>query len=613
MWVLRFIDLAIVSLSFIITQVILNDGHAPAAESVLISFAALLPAYGVALAIIGVYKVIWRYADIYGYIRLITASFVGCVIYASEEYFRIGLDDIRVVLFTASIATLLLVLSRMSRSLILQGSTGTKRSGKRTMIVGAGYSASFLINECGRESGAFLPVCMVDDDASKVGRVINNVRVMGTTSQIPQICSELNIASIIFAIPSCNEKNRRRILSLCTEAKCELKIMPELSQVVQDIDLVKKLRDVKIEDLLYRKPVTFCNDQIKEYLEGKCCFVTGGGGSIGSELCRQISRYDLDTIVIVDNYENNAYEIQQELLRKYNDKIDLRVEIASVADYNKMEHLFSYYHPNVVFHAAAHKHVPLMETNPEEAVKNNIFGTYYTAMLAGMYGVSKFVLISTDKAVNPTNVMGATKHCCEKVIQCIGKQYPATEYAAVRFGNVLGSNGSAIPLFMKQIKEGGPVTVTDPAVERYFMTIPEAVSLVLQAGAFAEGGEIFILDMGDPVKIITLAEQLISLSGFKPYEDIDVRFTGLRPGEKLIEELILNKEAMTSTQNDKIFVDRQMPFDYQEFYDLLKQLKEAAYTNRKNDIIRILKQMTPSFAHQEKDYETELRQLIKIS
>lgn len=379
---------------------------------------------------------------------------------------------------------------------------------------------------------------------------------------------------------------------LCKETGCDIKILPGIYQMVKGEVTVNQLRDVAVEDLLGREPVEVDIESIMGYVTNQVILVTGGGGSIGSELCRQIAGHNPKQLVIVDFYENNVYEIQQELIRKY-PKLDLVVLIASVRNTNRMNMIMKTYHPAIVYHAAAHKHVPLMEESPNEAVKNNVFGTMKTALAAAQNGVKRFVMISTDKAVNPTNIMGATKRICEMMIQSFNRQY-ATEFVAVRFGNVLGSNGSVIPLFRKQIEEGGPVTVTHPEIVRYFMTIPEAVSLVLQAGAYAKGGEIFVLDMGEPVKILDLAKNMIRLSGFVPDEDIKIIFTGLRPGEKLYEEILMDEEGLQSTPNKMIHIGKPMEFDEEEFFLKLVKLKEYSYKEA-GDLRRMVHEIVPTY------------------
>ena len=380
---------------------------------------------------------------------------------------------------------------------------------------------------------------------------------------------------------------------------CQLKVLPYMSEMINNVDLVGQARDINIGDLLGREQISFNDKGVKGYIQDKVCLITGGGGSIGSELVRQIAKFNPRRIIILDIYENCAYEIQQEMKRNYGDAVDLNVEIASVTDESKMRDLFEEYHPQIVFHAAAHKHVPLMETNPEEAVKNNVFGTLNVVRLSYEYKVGKFIMISTDKAVNPTNVMGATKRCCEEIIETMHQLYgnSVTEFAAVRFGNVLGSNGSVIPLFKEQIKKGGPVTVTHPEIIRYFMTIPEAVSLVLQAGAYAHGGEIFVLDMGEPVKIVTLAENMIKMMGYTPYEDIQIKFTGLRPGEKLYEELLMKEEGLRKTDNNKIFIGKQVHIDADKFIAELEKMRGICASNDKQAVVEQLKVLVPTFHH----------------
>ncbi|MBQ1813547.1 MAG: polysaccharide biosynthesis protein, partial [Ruminococcus sp.] len=387
----------------------------------------------------------------------------------------------------------------------------------------------------------------------------------------------------------------------CSATKCTIKVVPYLSELLlddNDPQLLTQAKEIKIEDLLGRKPIEFDREKIAAFICGKVCMVTGGGGSIGSELVRQIAKYDPKQVIIVDIYENNAYDIQQELRLEYGDSLDLVTLIASVRDYNKIESIFRQYRPQVVFHAAAHKHVPLMETVPEEAVKNNIFGTFNVATLAEYYKADKFVMISTDKAVNPTNVMGATKRACEMIIQYKAQNTDHTEFVTTRFGNVLGSNGSVIPLFRRQIESGAPVTVTHPDIIRYFMTIPEAVSLVLEAGAMAKGGEIFVLDMGAPVKITTLAENLIRMYGKVPYKDVPIVFTGLRPGEKLFEELLMDEEGLQSTANKKIFIGNQITIDSDDMLKKLNALHDAAEANDSEKTVELLSTLVPTFHHQ---------------
>ena len=416
--------------------------------------------------------------------------------------------------------------------------------------------------------------CIIDDDKNKWGRFIQGIKVVGGRDKIIESADLYDIDEIFLAIPSASPAQIKDILEICKETNCKLRSLPGLYQLVNGEVNVSKLRDVEVEDLLGREPIRVDIDSILGYVQNKVVLVTGGGGSIGSELCRQIARHRPKTLIVLDIYENNAYDIQQELVRKY-PNLKLEVLIGSVRNTSRIESVMEHYRPDVVFHAAAHKHVPLMEDSPNEAIKNNVFGTYKTARAADKYGVKKFVLISTDKAVNPTNIMGASKRMCEMIVQTFSK-YSRTEYVIVRFGNVLGSNGSVIPLFKKQMEAGGPVTVTHPDIIRYFMTIPEAVSLVLQAGAYAHGGEIFVLDMGEPVKIADLAKNLIRLSGYTLGVNMEIKYTGLRPGEKLYEELLTKEEGLQKTANNLIFIGKPLEFDEVHFLSQLRELEKAA-------------------------------------
>ena len=490
---------------------------------------------------------------------------------------------------------------------------GRAEGGERTLIVGAGNAGRMIVREIhnAKEQGdvnnpskSIIPVCFVDDDLKKLNQKIEGIPIVGTCPEIVKICDEYRIDNIIVAVPSCEEDEKRKILDYCSATECKIKIIPYLGELLFDdghTQLISQAKEIKIEDLLGRKPIEFDRKEIHDLINGKICLVTGGGGSIGSELVRQIAKNNPKQIIIVDIYENNAYDIQQELVLEYGTKLNLVTLISSVRDYDKMELIFKTYRPELVFHAAAHKHVPLMETVPEEAVKNNIFGTFNVATLAEKYKAKKFVMISTDKAVNPTNVMGATKRACEMIIQYKAQHSTDTEFVTTRFGNVLGSNGSVIPLFRRQIENGAPVTVTHPDIIRYFMTIPEAVSLVLEAGAMAKGGEIFVLDMGAPVKITTLAENLIRMYGKVPYKDVPIIFTGLRPGEKLFEELLMDEEGLKSTQNKKIFIGNQIKIDETDMLSKLEVLKKTAENNDSEKTVELLAELVPTFCHKVND------------
>ena len=506
-----------------------------------------------------------------------------------------------------SIVAFRLIMRSAVVSLLRAGEEMRNEELDRTLIVGAGKAAQMILQEIrnasddpNNPSNVIFPVCLVDDDPSKYHTKVMGVEVVGQTKDIPLICRQYNIELVIFAIPSCSEEQRKRIMGYCSESGCRIKTVPYLSQLFEDGDstqIMSQVKDIKIEDLLGRPPITFNKKKIRDFIYGKVCMVTGGGGSIGSELVRQIAKYHPEQVIIVDIYENNAYDIQQELYIDYGDELNLVTLIASVRDYDKMDKIFEEYRPQVVFHAAAHKHVPLMEVSPTEAVKNNIFGTLNMVDLAIKYEVEKFVMISTDKAVNPTNVMGATKRCCEMIVQLKSQQGGKTEFVTTRFGNVLGSNGSVIPLFRRQIEAGRPVTVTHPDIIRYFMTIPEAVSLVLEAGAIAKGGEIFVLDMGDPVKITTLAENLIRMYGKVPYRDVEIKFTGLRPGEKLYEELLMDEEGLQKTDNKKIFIGNQIDINADELNRQLEELHEIVETNDNDETVKKLESMVDTFHH----------------
>ena len=453
------------------------------------------------------------------------------------------------------------------------------------MIVGGGEAGRSLIGEI--QNSKYLNqqvICIIDDDPKKQGKYIKGIRIVGDRNSIQRNVKRYNIQQIIITIPSAGSTALRPILDICKETDCELMIIPGVYQLVNGEVRASKLRPVNINDLLGREEIQVNLDEVMGYVAGKVIMVTGGGGSIGSELCRQIAEHRPKQLIIFDIYENNAYEIQQELKRKH-PELDLVVLIGSVRDENRIESIFEKYHPEIIYHAAAHKHVPLMEDSPNEAIKNNVLGTYKMVMMADRFHAKRFVMISTDKAVNPTNIMGASKRICEMIIQTYNKM-SETEFVAVRFGNVLGSNGSVIPLFKKQIAEGGPVTVTDPEIIRYFMTIPEAVSLVLQAGAYAQGGEIFVLDMGEPVKILDLAKNMIRLSGLKLGQDIEIEFTGLRPGEKLYEELLMDEEGMTDTPNKLIHIGHPIDVDEDKLSYALYVLENAA--ERETDDMRLI-------------------------
>ena len=475
----------------------------------------------------------------------------------------------------------------------LQNRNFAWKNKKRIMLIGAGEAGSSLLVEM--ENSKYLNdkvCCVIDDDKEKFGRYIRGVKVVGNRYSIKQNVQKYKIDQIIIAMPSASKTDMSMILDICKETECELKTLPGMFQLINGEVNVSKLRPVSIEDLLGREEVRVNLDDIMDYVSDKVVMVTGGGGSIGSEICRQIAKYNPKRLVIFDIYENNAYEIQQELKRNC-PELKLSTLIGSVRDENRLDSVFEKYRPQIVYHAAAHKHVPLMEKSPNEAVKNNVLGTFKLVQMADKWGVERFVQISTDKAVNPTNIMGASKRICEMIIQSFDR-VSDTEFVAVRFGNVLGSNGSVIPLFKKQIENGGPVTVTHENMIRYFMTIPEAVSLVLQAGAYAEGGEIFVLDMGEPVRIMDLAKNMIRLSGLTLGRDIEIKITGLRPGEKLFEELLMDEEGMKATPNKQIFIGRPIEVNEAELYRALEVMEQAA-KNETNDMRMLVESIVPTY------------------
>ena len=471
---------------------------------------------------------------------------------------------------------------------------------RRVMVVGAGSAGTMIINEMmARRELKYNPIVLIDDDKNKLGKRISGVKIEGNRYDIPYIAGEQEIDLILIAIPSLDAKNKAELIDICKETNCKLQIVPGMYEIISGKATVSKIKDVDLEDLLGRDPIVLDNKGIEDYIKGRTILVTGAGGSIGSELCRQIAAFEPKRLILFDIYENNVYDIQNELKEDFPD-MDMSVLIGSIRDRERLHEVFSKYKINVVFHAAAHKHVPLMEDSPKEAVKNNVFGTLNLALEASEAGVSRFVMISTDKAVNPTNIMGATKRLCEMIIQAMDKQ-SKTEFVAVRFGNVLGSNGSVIPLFKKQIAHGGPVTVTHKKIIRYFMLIPEAAQLVLQAGAFAKGGEIFVLDMGKPVKIYDLACDLIKLSGLEPNKDIKIVFTGLRPGEKLYEELLMSEEGLQDTVHKKIYVGKPTFEDMDKLTVKLEQLRKLLELNDIDDIKHQMQMIVPTYHYKNID------------
>jgi len=577
--------------------------------TLLLSGLSFIVIFLIVFLIFGMYGSLWRYAEAYEFIKCLLATIVatGIFILITWIWLQPPLVSARIPItvyflssMMAGISTLFL---RMAYRAYRTTRIGKKTSSdmKKVMIIGAGETGNAVLLDLYREPNRrFEIICFVDDDQTKVGRKVQRVKVEGTTEDIPKLVSRHGIDVIILAIPTASTVARSRITNICAKTKCQLKKVPDLYSLVTDASsIVAQITDVSIDDLLGRDVVDVGSHR-SAYLGDKVVMVTGAGGSIGSELCRQVMSQRPKCLVMVDFSENNLYEIQQELLRTRGRRksIKLVAEVASVRDEFKMDILFERYRPEVVYHAAAHKHVPLMESSPEEAVKNNVFGTLNVVRCADRHQVGRFVMISTDKAVNPINVMGATKRVCEMIIQSMAKM-SRTEFVAVRFGNVLGSNGSVIPLFKNQIAAGGPVTVTHPDIIRYFMTISEAVSLVLVAGEMARGGEIFVLDMGEPVKILDLAESIIRLSGYEPYVDIKIKFVGLRPGEKLFEELLMDEEGLNKTENQKVFIGTPIEISPEYLFESLKGLKALAENNDTKGVIKMLHELVPEYGETE--------------
>ena len=599
-FVLAYVSLAI---SFFVTD---NSLYLTGSKIALFSYLIYPIIVLVILYIFKIYNILWQYSGVYELLRIIAGSFLSiCVLFITQRAvfaanYGVSLY-VLVFFFTCTliyIQRLLLKYIAVNAKISADKDIESKKAGFMSgniMLIGAGSAGETIIYEMTHEKEYrnCKIKCIIDDNPYKHGQYIAGIKVVGDRNMIFDAVEKYNISVIIFAIPNCDIDEKKKILNICQKTNCKLKIVPSICKMYDPSDeLSSSIRPVEIEDLLGRDPIEVTSNTNLDYVKDKVVLVTGGGGTIGSELCRQISAHSPKQLIIFDIYENSAYEIQNELKHNFPD-LDLVTLIGSVRDSNRLDYLFRTYRPQIVYHAAAHKHVPLMEDSPNETIKNNVFGTLKTANCADAYGTEKFVLISTDKAVNPTNIMGASKRICEMIIQTCNK-HSKTEYVAVRFGNVLGSNGSVIPLFKNQILHGGPVTVTDPNIIRYFMTIPEAVSLVLQAGANAKGGEIFVLDMGEPVKILDLAENLIKLSGFTPYKDIKIEFTGLRPGEKLYEELLMSEEGLTATENSLIHIGKPIEIDEEVFFKTLDEMKAVMY-NENVDVRELIKRIVPTY------------------
>ena len=554
----------------------------------------------------GVYRNVWRYANIETYLTIMVSDFISNLILMliGRVWFAVNLG-IGVHMIVAMAILLVTLLSRYCYQLLyayrsknadktIEGNSINQIYKVEVAIVGAGNVGATLADEFFRNPRSrYVPVCFIDTDPEKIGQTVNGVPIYSEDDSTANLLKRMKVQEIIIALPDLTVERKQRLYERYRRTGCSVKIYDYPSGTEEKSTAKRTLRDFRIEDLLFRDPIEVENPETKAFYAGKTVLVTGGGGSIGSELCRQIAALQPKKLVILDIYENNAYDVQQELIRKYGDKLNLEVIIASVRDVERLEHIFHDLRPEIVFHAAAHKHVPLMEHSGVEALKNNVLGTYNVAEMSEKYGVEKFLLISTDKAVNPTNVMGASKRLCEMIIQC--RENSKTEFTAVRFGNVLGSNGSVIPLFKRQIEAGGPVTLTDKRIIRYFMTIPEAVQLVMVTCAMAHNGELFVLDMGKPVKILDLAENMIRLSGFTPYKDIDIVEIGLRPGEKLYEELLMKTEELDKTSNDMIFIERDKGLPREEVERKLDLVRQAIETEEQSAVLEVIRKTVPTY------------------
>jgi len=602
-----FADVAIIFLSYILSMLLFYEFQIPEMmrDAFLLHISAIILIYIFTFYFFRLYGSLWTVAGYYDYINIVYANLAAGIILVFYDIFILReMLSFSIIIIAGGTVLLGTLGSRMffriyRRLLLERMSFGKSRKPgiKKVLIVGAGQAAALIIKEIRNHPELMMDIIgLVDDSDFKQHSRISGHKVLGRVCEIPEFVRDYEVDEILLAIPSASHEKRREILGIAKTTAARLKTLPGVYEMVEKGLNIQSIRDVEISDLLGRKEISLNNEKISEYIENKIVLVTGGGGSIGSELCRQIAKLKPKQLIILDIYENNAYAIENELKRNH-PELNLLTLIASVRDRKKIDRVFNTYHPQTVFHAAAHKHVPLMETSPEEAIKNNVFGTLNVASSAKQFKTEKFILISTDKAVNPTNIMGASKRLCEMIVQTMDAHTDNTDYVAVRFGNVLGSNGSVIPLFKEQIKNGGPITLTHKDIVRYFMTIPEAVQLVLQAGSYAQGGEIFVLDMGDPVRIYDLAENLIRLSGFEPHKDIEIKITGLRPGEKLYEELLMAEEGLESTPNELIFVGRPNGFDKSSLKKTLEELEKDIHDERIscNELKEIMEKIVPTY------------------
>lgn len=607
MMILALVDIATMVMNSYLALILRHEGHYSWIDDKYINSIQSYMIINIVTTLIifillNLYNNVWSFIGVHEELMIVAACTLSTAFQGlGMEVFMLEVPRSYYVFYLFLMVTTTTI-TRFSYRMLATVKHGLKRNrGKivNTLVIGAGEAGSVIVQEI--RSSKYLNrnvVGIIDDNPSKKGKYLHGIKILGNRNDIKRLAEKYDVQEIILAIPSASAKDTRDILKICNETECKLKVLPGMYQLITEEVSVSKLREVSIEDLLGRDTIDIDVESVCNHVNNQVVMITGGGGSIGSELCRQIAAHNPKLLIIFDIYENTTYDIQQELIKKY-PSLKLETLIGSVRNTNRIESVIERYRPDIIYHAAAHKHVPLMEDSPNEAIKNNVFGTYKTARAADKYGVKRFVLISTDKAVNPTNIMGASKRICEMIIQTFSR-YSATEYVAVRFGNVLGSNGSVIPLFKKQIAEGGPVTVTHPDIIRYFMTIPEAVSLVLEAGANAKGGEIFVLDMGEPVKIADLAKNLIRLSGYKLGEDIEIKYTGLRPGEKLYEELLTKEEGLKKTANALIFVGKPLEFDEVHFLSKLKELEEKA-NSESHEIKELVADIVPTYHIRPKD------------
>lgn len=601
MMILALVDIATMIMNSYLALILRHEGHYSWIDDKYINSIQSYMIINIVTTLIifillNLYNNVWSFIGVHEELMIVAACMLSTAFQGlGMEVFMLEVPRSYYVFYLFLMVTTTTI-TRFSYRMLATVKHGLKRNRGEivnTLVIGAGEAGSVIVQEI--KSSKYLNrnvVGIIDDNPSKKGKYLHGIKILGNRNDVKRLAEKYDVQEIILAIPSASAKDTRDILKICNETECKLKVLPGMYQLITEEVSVSKLKEVSIEDLLGRDTINIDVESVCNHVNNQVVMITGGGGSIGSELCRQIAAHNPKLLIIFDIYENTTYDIQQELIKKY-PSLKLETLIGSVRNTKRIESVIERYRPNIIYHAAAHKHVPLMEDSPNEAIKNNVFGTYKTARAADKYGVKRFVLISTDKAVNPTNIMGASKRICEMIIQTFSR-YSATEYVAVRFGNVLGSNGSVIPLFKKQIAEGGPVTVTHPDIIRYFMTIPEAVSLVLEAGANAKGGEIFVLDMGEPVKIADLAKNLIRLSGYKLGEDIEIKYTGLRPGEKLYEELLTKEEGLKKTANALIFVGKPLEFDEVHFLSKLKELEEKA-NSESYEIKELVADIVPTY------------------